>query len=252
MPNFLPKLRHTLCTTTAVILLVHLPMQRPLQAATMPHTTATTVVSHRAVAPAPSAIALAIEAELQPSLQQSFQSGVLPALLNNKENRDSTAYWTNALYASGGSAAGNALVLAIFIGLEIVPPFLGAGNLAEAGGPLLAPLVLIPAITTPLFMHLWSPAAENNWQAWLWSGGSSLISTLLHLALMTSIALSYNQFTEHTGSFTENFYLFAPMGMISAVFVESLATAQGHQYATRLEVVQAPGNGLMLSQQVLF
>lgn len=168
-----------------------------------------------------SSIALAIETALRIP-----PADTLPQL-NNERNRESTDYWLNALQASGGSAAGNALVFATFVGLDIVPAFLGMEtSLIDSSGYLLTLLALIPAITTPLFMHLWSPAAQ--WEHALWSGPASLIAAGLHLGLMLGMGFWFNSMQWSSG-LAPTFYLLAPAGFLSAVLIESLVTAEGHQ-----------------------
>jgi hypothetical protein len=168
-----------------------------------------------------SPVAVAIELALLQSPAGPF------AQLNNEKNRDSTAYWLNTLQASGGSAAGNAAVIFLFIALDVLPSFLSPpGDWINGNGPLLSLLVLIPAITTPLFMHLWSPNAKV--EHWLGSGIASLLSTLIHLGLMVGLGLTLNSMGL-TNGLANTFYLLAPVGFISAVLFESMGTSAGYQ-----------------------
>jgi hypothetical protein len=172
----------------------------------------------------PSPVALAIELALLQSPTGPF------AQLNNEKNRESTAFWLNALQASGGSAAGNATVIALFIALDVVPHlFNPPGDWIHGAGPLLGLLLLIPAMTTPLFMHLWSPHAKA--EHWLGSGIASLLSTLLHLGLMLGIGFTLNSMGL-TDGLANTFYLLAPVGLISAVLLEGMGTAAGYQVAS--------------------
>lgn len=160
------------------------------------------------------------------------------AQLNNEKNRESTAYWLNTLQASGGSAAGNATVIALFIALDILPALLNSPDSWITGaGPLLSLLVLIPAITTPLFMHLWSPHAKS--EHWLGSGIASLISTLIHLGLMVGLGLTLNSMGL-TDGIANSFYLLAPVGLISAVLIESMGTAAGYQLTSTQKPTPRP------------
>lgn len=184
---------------------------------------ATQIHSQSVAASSPSPIATAIELALLNHTPTPF------AQLNNEKNRDSTAYWLNTLQASGGSAAGNATVIALFIALDILPALFNApDSWVTSAGPLLSLLVLIPAVTTPLFMHLWSPHAKS--EHWLGSGIASLISTLLHLGLMIGLGLSLNNMGL-TNGLANSFYLLAPVGLISAVLIESMGTAAGYRVA---------------------
>lgn len=177
--------------------------------------------------PSSSAITQAIEvALLKP---EQLGQGRLLLQLNNRKDRDSENYWINTLQASGGSAAGNATLIAAFIALDILPSFLMPGSDWITGnGPLLSLLVLIPAITTPLFMHLWSPEAQA--EHILGSGIASLLSTLIHLGLMVGLGFAFNEQGWSSG-LASTFYLLAPIGFLSAVLVESMSTAQGHHVA---------------------
>lgn len=168
------------------------------------------------------------------------------AQLNNEKNRAETSYWLNTLQASGGSAAGNATVLALFIAIDILPAFLSLpDDWVSSYGPLLGLLVLIPAVTTPLFMHLWSPGAKA--EHWLGSGIASLLSTLIHLGLMVGLGLTLNNMGITEG-LASTFYLLAPVGFISAVLLESMGTAAGYQITSQAK--QRPQDLVSLSHGV--
>ncbi len=179
----------------------------------------------------PSAIAQAIEVALWPSTSDTS----LWPQLNNQQNRDSTDYWLNALQASGGSAAGNAALFAVFVALDVTPALFGGTSFIDPAGYLLALLALIPAVTTPLFMHLFSPSAKA--EHWLWSGSASLIATTVHLALMVALGFAFNQAGLSQG-LAPTFYLLAPAGFLSALLIESLSTAAGHRLAVNQQRLQ--------------
>lgn len=184
----------------------------------------------------PSAIAYAIDQALWQSAAQTTQTPHIWSQLNNQKNRDSTDYWINALQASGGSAAGNATLFTLFVALDVVPSLWGGTSFIDPAGFFLAFLALIPAVSTPLFMHWFSPSADAD--HWIWSGTASLIATSLHLALMIGLGFAFNQAGFSQG-LAPTFYLLAPAGFLSALLVESLLTSAGHSAAVQQQRLQA-------------
>lgn len=185
------------------------------------------------VAPAPEAL-----------IQVALQPPVLAAPLSPSET------WLNTTHALGGAAAGNALAILTVVLLDLVPVALAAegevpASWVEGAGPLLALLLLIPVISTPLMMHLFSPAAEMQLAGWSLAGAA--LSVLLHALLMLPLAVFFGQ-----ESLTQTIYVLAPAAFGSAVILEALGTAWGHHLGGQWQLTGAPGGGLMLSHQLRF
>ncbi|MEZ0369666.1 MAG: hypothetical protein ACAI44_11315 [Candidatus Sericytochromatia bacterium] len=160
---------------------------------------------------------------------------------------DRSDLWTNVTYALGGSAIGNALVaLVIFLNNTISADAL-AKNTANAAntdwlnaaGPATLGLLILPMLVTPLMMHLTSPAAENGLAAW--SIGGTILATALHLLLMLPFYLIFNQ-----GDLSGTYIAILPAAFISAVLLEALGAAGGHELGQNLRLASTQ-QGLLLS-----
>ncbi|MBF2054296.1 MAG: hypothetical protein IGS03_12665 [Candidatus Sericytochromatia bacterium] len=158
--------------------------------------------------------------------------------------------WLNTTHALGGAAAGNGLAILTVVLLDLMPVALAAegevpGSWVEGADPLLALLLLIPVISTPLMMHLFSPAAD--WELAGWSLAGAAASVLLHALLMLPLVLFFGQ-----ESLSQTIYVLAPAAFGSAVILEALGTAWGHHLGGQWQLSSAPGGGLMLSHQLRF
>jgi len=160
-------------------------------------------------------------------------------------------YWSNSIYAMGGSAAGNGLILLTVLALDLAPlVFTNEGEVPAdwvgSAGVWLFLLGVIPVISTTLLMHVSSPKAD--WESVFWTGLGSLLSVLVHsLVVVLPMSLIFQQ-----GSPTETFYLVAPVALLTGVIFEGLTAAQFHQFSERWRVSQTPGGGIMLSHQIDF
>lgn len=159
-------------------------------------------------------------------------------------------YWLNSAYAMGGSAAGNGLIILTVLLLDLLPTaFANAdnppGDWIGAAGPWLYSLGLIPLISTPLTMHLYSPDA--HWENYLWTSLGTLAGMLVQGLIMWLFAQVFQQ-----ESGVQTFYLLSPVLLLSGLIFEGLTAAQFHQFAEEWRVSQAPGGGLMLSRRLVF
>jgi len=188
-----------------------------------------------------------------PVYAELMQMAPVPAQLSQTRQPTESDYWLNSTYALGGSAAGHGVVVLTVVLLDILPAVFAAEGQAPddwigAAGPLLALLLLVPMISTPLMMHIFSPKTE--WEYVLWSTVGAVLSVILHALLMVPLFLF---FAEDSASFAQTFYLLAPAAISSALVVEALGTAWFHHLgASGWQLAPTPAGGVQLSHQLRF
>lgn len=137
---------------------------------------------------------------------------------------DRSDLWTNATYALAGTALANLLVVItialLSVGQEATTP--GSEAYLDQVGPFALVLDLVPALATPVFMHAWSPQADQ--ELFTASVIGSLIATALQLALMTPIFLTYSQ-----GKVSDTYYVVLPATLATGMLFQALGSAWGHE-----------------------
>ncbi|PKL76939.1 MAG: hypothetical protein CVV27_07715 [Candidatus Melainabacteria bacterium HGW-Melainabacteria-1] len=187
------------------------------------------------------------QAEISQNLIQVAEINMLPAEVVplaqavGLDPADRSDAWLNATYALGGSALSNGLiVLSIAIMslalAAISPDSEDYLNISGAGSVM---LLSLSAAGTPLLMHLWSPEAKAE----LFSASliGSVAASSVVLILMAPFYVLFNQ-----GDVSGTFWTILPTAFITALLLQALGSAWGHELADNWRV-QASEQGLVFA-----
>jgi hypothetical protein len=157
--------------------------------------------------------------------------------------------WLETSFAMAGSLAGNSAAVLVFFLADVLPPaFSDAAdnNWIEAGGIWWLGLLALPALTTPLALHLFYPLPQGVEADWRQSVMGSVGSVLLHTLCMLPVFMLVQQ-----PEFSQSIYLTLPLAFFSAVVLEGLGTAWLYDQSRHLSLKQT-GAGLQVVYQLNF
>ena len=182
---------------------------------------------------------------LPPSAQASDSHHAPSQLIAPSTEAD---LWLESTYAMAGSAAGNATVVILVIGLDVLSAYLpatstGPQDILGTYTPWLSFLLIAPILGTYLALELFYPKHEMIQTEILPPALASLVSTIVHTALMFLAATTlFNQ-----GNFKDTFYLVAPAAFITAILFEGVSTAYFYDKTRRWGLSNDAQGGLKLA-----